>query len=223
MQIFEHPPADTFAAQIGPQQWRDLLAVGSLRSFRPGRVILRQGDPGGFLLALETGRVKLLASAEDGLQLMLTVRGGGHLLGELAGDANGRRTATVEAIDRCTARYLPLVTFERFLAAKGLAAQFHRYVTGKFDQAVARQVDLAHRRSVRRIARLLLDMARLAPPGLVDPLRIPFTQEELAASLGMARSTVTDQLARLRQSGALSSGPQLVIADLDRLTEWAEA
>jgi CRP/FNR family transcriptional regulator, cyclic AMP receptor protein len=222
MDTFEELSCDTFSSRVGSAAWRKLLSTGSLRSFRPGRVILRQGDPGGFVLALETGRVKVLASAEDGAQLLLTVRGAGHLLGELAGDAEGRRTATIEAIDQCTARYLSVGEFERFLAANGLLAALRGYVTGKFDQAVSRQVDLAHRRAVRRIARLLFDMARLAPPGLGDPLRVPFTQEELATSLGMSRSTVTDQLSRLRQSGALGPGPQLVIADLTRLREWAE-
>jgi CRP-like cAMP-binding protein len=208
---------------IGPEAWRLLLAEGSLRSFQPGRSILRQGDPGGFLFVLELGRVKLLASAADGAQLVLTVRGGGHLIGELAGDSDGARTATVVAIDRCTARFLSQSDFDRFLSRHDLHAAFRRYVTAKFEQAVNRQVDLAHRRAVRRISRLLLDLVRLAPEGLPDPRRIPLTQEELAAALGMARSTVTDQLTKLRDSGALAPGRHLVVADLNRLAEWADS
>jgi CRP-like cAMP-binding protein len=214
---------DTFEALASTTVWRALLAAGQLRSFAPGRTILRQGDPGGFLLALESGRVKLLASAEDGAQLLLTVRGAGHLLGELAGDSDGRRTASVEAIDRCTARYFALADFERLLAAHNLQTVFRQYVAGKSHQAVARQIDLAHRPAVRRIARLLLDVVRQAPAGSIDSHRVPFTQEELAASLGMARSTVAEQLTKLRRSGALGPGPQLQVADLDRLRQWAEA
>lgn len=214
---------NSFQTMIGPAHWQALLAAGTLRSFQPGRLILRQGDPGGFLLALEAGRVKLLARAADGAQLMLTVRGGGHLLGELASEDSGRRTASVEALDRCTARHLSRADFERFLARHHLEATFRQYVTDKFEQAVGRQVDLAHRQSVRRIARLLYDLVQVAPADLVDPMVIPFTQEGLATSLGLARSTVADQLARLRQSGALGPGPHLVVADLARLAEWADA
>ncbi|ONI77417.1 hypothetical protein BWI15_02565 [Kribbella sp. ALI-6-A] len=213
----------TFEALIGSETWRLLLAAGTLRSFPPGRTILRQGDPGGFLFVLESGRVKLLASAEDGAQLVLTIRGGGHLLGELAGDSDGARTADVVTIDRCTARFLPQYEFDRFLGRHDLHGAFHRYIAGKFQQAVGRQVDLAHRRAVRRIARLFLDLVRFAPDGLPDPRHIPFTQEELATALGMARSTVTDQLTTLRRSGALAPGPQLVVSDLSRLTEWADS
>ncbi|HZX09195.1 Crp/Fnr family transcriptional regulator [Kribbella sp.] len=208
----------TFQNLIGPAAWQLLLAEGTLRSYRPGQTILRQGDPGGFLLALEYGRVKLLASAEDGAQLLLTIRGAGQLLGELAG-GEGRRTATVEALDRCTARYLPTVRFERFIAKNGLAAEFHQYVVGKFDQSVSRQVDLAHRSALRRIARLLHDTAVLAPSTAPNPMRVPFTQEELASALGLARSTVADQLTVLRTSGALGPGPQLIVADLGLLAE----
>ncbi|MGZ0152692.1 Crp/Fnr family transcriptional regulator [Kribbella sp. WER1] len=208
----------TFQDLIGPAAWQRLLAEGTLRSYRPGQTILRQGDPGGFLFALEYGRVKLLASAEDGAQLLLTIRGAGQLLGELAG-GKGRRTATVEALDRCTACYVPTARFERFVAKNGLAAEFHQYVVGKFDQAVSRQVDLAHRSALRRIARLLHDTAVLAPATATNPLRVPFTQEELAAALGLARSTVADQLTVLRTSGALAPGPHLIVADLGLLAE----
>ncbi|MFI7066693.1 Crp/Fnr family transcriptional regulator [Kribbella sp. NPDC050124] len=210
-----HP---TFRDLIGADTWRLLLAAGTLRSYQPGRDILRQGEPGGFLLALESGRVKLLATAEDGARLLLTVRGGGHLLGELAGE-DGRRTATVEAIDHCTARYLTLPQFTSRLTQLRLGPAYQRYVTGKFDQAVSRQVDLAHRSALRRIARLLYDVVRLAPPEVQNPDRVPFTQEELAGSLGLARSTVAEQLTRLRSAGALAPGPQLIVADLDRLAE----
>lgn len=208
----------TFHDLIGPAAWQLLLAEGTLRSYRPGQTILRQGDPGGFLLALDHGRVKLLASAEDGAQLLLTIRGAGQLLGELAG-GEGHRTATVEAMDRCTAHYLSTVQFDRFLARQGLAQEFHHYVVGKFDQAVSRQVDLAHRSALRRIARLIHDTVVLAPAAAPNPLRVPFTQEELAGALGLARSTVADQLTTLRASGALTPGPHLVVADLGMLAE----
>ncbi|TDW81409.1 CRP-like cAMP-binding protein [Kribbella pratensis] len=211
----------TFQDLIGATLWRELLRRGSLRSFHPGRTILRQGDPGGFVFALEHGRVKLLARAEDGAELMLTVRGSGHLIGELAGDASGRRTASVETIDRCTAHYLGRSDFDRFVDEHHLRDVLHQYQRIKFDQAVNRQVELAHRPAVRRIARLLHDVVLAAPPGLPNPERIPFTQEELSSSLGMARSTVADQLGKLRAAGALAPGPQLVVADLARLGEWA--
>jgi len=210
----------TFQDLIGPTRWPLLLAAGTLRSFRPGQVILHQGDPGGFVFVLESGRVKLLAYAEDGAQLLLTVRGAGQLLGELAG-ADGCRTATVQAMDLCSARYLTVKQLELFLAEHSLSAAYSRYVTSKFDQAITRQVDLAHRSALRRIARLFYDVARLAPATVPDPLRLPFTQEELAVSLGLARSTVAEQLGILRRSGALAPGRRLVVADLELLADFA--
>ncbi|WP_328992590.1 Crp/Fnr family transcriptional regulator [Kribbella sp. NBC_01245] len=214
---------DTFRECIGDAAWRELLNVGTLRSYRPGTFILRQGEAAGFVLALENGRVKLVATAADGAQLLLTVRGGGHLIGELADEGHGRRNASVIAIDRCTARYLPAPVFERFLALQDLQKAFSRYVVGKFDQTVERQVDLANRRSGRRIAKLLLDVVRLAPAGSPDPHRVPFTQEELSASLGMARSTIAEQLGAFRQAGALGPGPALIVTDVDCLTTFAKA
>jgi len=66
-------------------------------------------------------------------------------------------------------------------------------------------------------------VVRLAPRTASDPMRVPFTQEELATSLGLARSTVAEQLAVLRRSGALASGRPLVVADLELLAGFADA
>jgi CRP/FNR family cyclic AMP-dependent transcriptional regulator len=221
--VLEKPVRGTFEDLVGPGTWRELLTVGALRSYRPGTLILRQGDPGGFLLALESGRVSLLASAADGAQLLLTVRGAGHLIGELAADDQQGRPANVAAIDRCTALYLPRAAFERFLKARHCEQRLADYVAGKLDQSVSRQVDLVHRSAVQRIAKLFLDLVTLAPAGLAEPNRIPFTQEELSASLGLARSTVAEQLGVLRRAGALEAGPRIVVADVGRLTQWVRA
>jgi CRP-like cAMP-binding protein len=180
-------------------------------------VLLRQGDPGGFLFAIERGRVKLLAHAEDGAQLLITVRGGGHLIGELADDEENGRNATVVTIDQCIVRYFARPAFDRLLTELALDEQLRRYVVRKVDQSVERQLRLAHRSAASRLAGLLLDLARLAPPGIADPLRIPFTQHELSASLGLTRSTVAAQLRELRQAGALRPGPRIVVADTDVL------
>jgi len=212
----------TFRELVGADIGQALLDAGALRSYRPGTPILRQGDPGGFLLAVESGRVKLLASAADGAQLLLTVRGAGHLIGELAADDRHGRTASVHAVDRCTARYLSRPAFDRFLDAHGCRPRFAEYVAGKLDQSVTRQVDLAHRSAVRRIAQLFLDLVTLAPDDLAEPRRIPFTQEELSTSLGLARSTVAEQLAVLRKDGALAPGRRLVVADIARLARWTD-
>lgn len=214
---------ETFESLVGSTTWMRLLAAGQLRTFAPGTVMLRQGDRGGFLFAIERGRIALTAGAVDGSELLITVRAGGHLVGELADEEDGRRNATVRAIDQCVARYYSRPRFDRVLVDLDLGERFQRYLVGKVDQAVERQLDLAHRSAGRRVAALFVDMVELAPAGLADRMRIPFTQEELSSALGLARSTVAEQIANLRRAGALTPGRRLAVADLECLRRNASA
>lgn len=207
----------SFRALIGPHRWSALLENGVLRSYRPGAFLLRQGERGGHLLALTSGRVKVLAQQEDGSQLLLSLRGAGDLVGEMAVSPENTRSATVQALERCTARYIPGNAFRRFLDRYDAHLAFSTYLIEKLSETVPQQMHLAHATARQRIARLLLDVVALADPDHPDPLRVPFSQEGLAVALGMSRSTVAEHVAALRAKGALAPGPRLVVADLTSL------
>lgn len=177
----------------------------------PGAVVLRQGDPGTTVLALVSGRVKVLGAEPGGGQLLLTLRGPGDLLGEIAARSAGPRTATVRAIDRCTTRVLPAAAFDVFLDEHRVHGKLADYVVSKLSQAVPYQVQTVHFAPERRIARLLLEIVALADDG--SP-HVPFSQREVADALGLARSTVALHLQRLKEAGALRPGPRLLVADL---------
>jgi CRP-like cAMP-binding protein len=183
-------------------------------------MLLRQGDRGGFILAVTTGRVRISALAQDGGQLLHALRGAGDLVGEMGLRSEARRTATVVALDDCTACHLSTAEFQRFLAAEKAHDALRDYLIAKLSETVPYQLQLVHFTPRQRIARLLIDVAALAGP-LSDPLRIPFTQTGIADALGLARSTVAEQIAAMRAAGVLASGRQLVVRDLPRLTRLA--
>jgi CRP/FNR family transcriptional regulator, cyclic AMP receptor protein len=210
-----------FQELLGDQRWQALLSVGTLRSYRPGSFLLRQGDEGGFLLALTSGRVKVLARDEDGAEVLLALRGPGDLVGEMTRRSTAKRTATVQAIDRSTARYLPTVLFDHFLSGHHAHGAFSDYLIAKLSETVPYQVQMVHFTPRQRIARLLLEVVALASPDQPDPLRVPFSQEALAGALGLARSTVAGRITELRRAGVLAAGPRLVVADLRALARHA--
>lgn len=203
-------PPRGFRALLGEARWRELLARGVERTHRPGSWLLRQGDPGTTVLALVSGRVEVLGAEPGGGQLLITLRGPGDLLGEIAARSSGPRTATVRAIDRCTTRVLTAAAFNAFLDEHHGHGPLADHVVAKLSQAVPYQVRLVHFAPGRRIARLLLEVVSLAHDG--DP-RVPFSQRAIADALGLARSTVALHLRRLRETGALHPGPRLVVAD----------
>ena len=209
-----------FHALAGADRWQTLQTLGTLRSYRPGAFLLRQDEHGGFLLALHSGRVKVIATTEEGGEVLLSFRGAGDLVGELA-LTSGVRSATVQAIDRCSAQYVPGAAFKKFLVEHDAHGVYTDYLVSKLSETVPYQVQQVHFSPLQRLSRLLLEVLALADDGQTDPMRIPLSQEALAGALGLARSTVAEQIAKLRGAGALRSGPRLVVADRTRLAECA--
>lgn len=197
------------------------MECGVKREYQPGTCLFRQGDPGSAVLALVSGRVKVLGTEPDGGQLLITLRGAGDLIGEVAARRLSRRTATVETIDHCTTRVLSVDEFNAFLNRHDGHSVLTDYVVTKLSQTVPYQVELVHFGPERKIARLLLEVVALADRSSANPDRIPFSQQEVADALGMARSTVALHLHRLREIGALHAGPRLVVSDLDTLRTCA--
>ncbi|WP_084468386.1 Crp/Fnr family transcriptional regulator [Actinokineospora inagensis] len=214
-------PVRGFRELLGEQKWAGLLDHGVERTYPPRSTLMRQGEPGTWLLAVVSGRVKVYGTEPDGGRLLIALRAAGDLIGEIAARTANPRTATVEAIDRCTARLLSAEQFTVFLDRHDGQRALGDYVISKLSQTVPYEMELVHFSAERKIARLLLEVLALADDAAVDPARIPFSQQELADALGMVRSTVAQYLQRFKDSGALAPGPRLTVADPGLLRAFA--
>ncbi|WP_406692528.1 cyclic nucleotide-binding domain-containing protein [Saccharopolyspora sp. ID03-671] len=223
--MHDHDDADLrgFAELLGERRWRLLATRGGIRHYKPGEALLRQGEMGSFLLVLLQGRVKVLAGDSEGSELLLSLRGPGDLVGEMAAGRCTPRTATVVALEKCTARTLTRAEFDRFLEEQGARATYADYLVGKLSETVPYQVQQVHFPPRQRLARLFLEVVRLADPNRPDCYRIPFSQDALAKALGLVRSTVAEQIRTMRADGVLTPGPRLVVANIRALADDARA
>ncbi|MFC7343056.1 Crp/Fnr family transcriptional regulator [Saccharopolyspora griseoalba] len=212
-----------FRGFLGERRWRALEGRGALRICRPGEYLLRQGAEGGSLFALISGRVKVLAGDRDGAEVLLSLRGPGDLVGEMAARRRATRSATVQTLEKCTIRSLSRPEFDRFLEEEEAQDAFTDYLVAKLSETVPYQVQQVHFSPRRKLARLLLEVVRLAEADSPDCYRIPFSQRSLAHALGMVRSTVAEQIRGMRADGVLGPGPRIEIADLRALAEDAGA
>lgn len=172
-------------------------------------------------MALTRGRVEVLGTEPGGAQVLLAFRGAGDLVGEMA-IRSGTRSATVQALDRCTAWHIPGGALEEFLRRHDAQSLFADYLVAKLSETVSSQLQQAHFTPLQRLSRLLLDVLELADEDQADRMRIPLSQEAIARALGLARSTIAEQIAALRRDRALGPGPRLVVADPERLARCAE-
>ncbi|GAB3672552.1 Crp/Fnr family transcriptional regulator [Saccharopolyspora tripterygii] len=212
-----------FRALLGESRWGTLEQRGGLRRYEPGDHLLRQGEEGGFLVALVSGRVKVLAGDRQGSAVLLSLRGPGDLVGEMAAERNTARTATVQALDVCVGRVVMRSEFERFLDERDARGAYADYLVAKLSETVPYQVQQAHFGPRRRLARLFLEVVRHSDANPPACYRIPFSQEALASALGLVRSTVAEQIKAMRADGVLGPGPRIAVADMRGLIEDAGA
>lgn len=142
-----------------PQAWHALLVNGTPQLYDGGESLVRQGEPGRYVLALTSGMVKVSRVEADGHELILATRGRGEIIGDLTYIDSRERSATVTAISTCLAY---IVTAERF---KAIVARFELYdllfrpVTSRLRESEDSRSELARLSARCRIARMLLRLS----------------------------------------------------------------
>jgi CRP-like cAMP-binding protein len=192
-----------------------------------GAVVLREGDPAGAVLILLAGRVKVVAGSPGGGTAVLAVRGPGDILGELSAVAGKRRMASVVAIEpvgvlRLSAERFDLALLERPPITRAVL----RVVSDRLYDDGARRAAYASGTTARRLELLLAELAARhgADAGGGVQITLPFSQEDLARSIGASREAVVRGLRTLRALGIVRTGRQrIIVLRPDELERRAEA
>ncbi len=187
---------------LGPDSSQALRQASRRRQFRRREILFREGDVATTVHVIERGHVIVRADGALDESLTLAVLGPGDHFGEIAVLSDDpRRSATVEALDVCVTRAVPAEHFRdlrdrhpmiRRAMAESLARTNRRLVERLLD---ARHLDAR--------GRLVVQLHRLHEL-FAGP--IPFTQDDLAAYVGVSRVTVNQILSSLAEEGVVSVG-----------------
>ncbi|HMN98523.1 MAG TPA: Crp/Fnr family transcriptional regulator [Miltoncostaeaceae bacterium] len=168
-----------------------LLQIARRRTFRRGEVVFHMGDPADTLHLVVSGRFAVRVQTALADVAVLTILGPGDLFGELALlESDGRRSATVEAIEAGETRSIHRPDFEALRdrhpsvtdVVTAILAEQVRRLTGNLLEALYLPAD-------RRIRRRVAELAdAYAPDG--GEVTIPLRQEDLAGLAGTSRATV---------------------------------
>ncbi|WP_254716038.1 Crp/Fnr family transcriptional regulator [Actinomadura sp. WMMB 499] len=202
---------------VPAEAWERLVSAGSGRRFRRGDVLLRQGDAAAYVLVLVAGRVKVLRTSPDGDVLLLAVRGPGEVLGDVSVLGGDGRSASVVAVEPCTTRAITAERFRELVREEGLEGSFLRHAMSRLREGEAWRAELAALPAGPRLARALLRFAD-------DAGDVALGQTELGQATGLSRSSVAAELARMRDSGLVSTAHRrVVLGDRPGLHELAES
>ena len=186
----------------------------------------QEGDPATHLYVLIVGWVKILSVTSHGQERVLALRGNGDIVGELAGEMTGHRTATLQAIDAVHALIVRYDRFSSFLDSNpGAAHAYRRVMTQRWGDAAELLRKHPLTSGAQRLASLLLELAErhgMVRGGRIDVV-MPLSQEDLASLAGTSRATVTRAIRNWRDRGFVSTGQKhITITDLPRLRQIAD-
>lgn len=213
-----------FRAQVSPTVWATLVQSGQRHEYRPGEWLVRLGDLGSWVVALVAGRVTVRFADPDGVEVVLAIRGPGDLLGEFARLDSGPRSASVRAMEPCIGYVILEQRFADLVQRHRLAGVLDRYVLTKLRESAAPTWQLNRYRPRKRLAQLLIAVIEAAGPDHPRPHLVPMSQEELAAALSLARSSIAPVLADWKREGLIRTArSSVVVLDVARLRALAEA
>ncbi|SDM66193.1 Crp/Fnr family transcriptional regulator [Nonomuraea jiangxiensis] len=171
---------------------------GLARRYRPGQIIIHQGDPGESLYVLLDGLAKVVFTTEHGDEIVLNMLGRGDTFGEMALLDGSPRSASVVTVRPAWVFALPRARLlEMMREHPGLADEFLRMLGHMVRRLTDQAADLAFLDLGGRLAKLLLQLADRhgRTDAVVD---LPgLTQSDLAALIGASRPAVNRALQSL--------------------------
>jgi CRP/FNR family cyclic AMP-dependent transcriptional regulator len=204
-------------AALPAQAWAEFLARGTVRRYRPGSVLLRQGAPGAYVLALAEGRVMVTRIAASGEELTMAIGDPGEILGDMTVLDQAPRSATVTALTPCTVHVMSSEQFRALIRQHDAAEAVARHAFTRVRESEQARLEISSLPVGQRLACALLRLTADVPAEGVD-----LSQGQLARLIGASRNAVVAVLAGLRTQGVIATSRRhLVVQDMVALRALA--
>src|SRR6266496_2803390 len=182
----------------------DLDAVvgrARMRQFAAGETIFLMGSPGGSMMAVLRGTVRISIPSHEGREIVLAVLLPGEVFGEIALLDGKERTADARAMTDCDLAVLERRDVLEFLGRQPNA--WHRVVDVLCERLRATDLQMAEvamQQLPVRLAKVLLRMTYVE--ALSRPAdRVRVSQRELGNIVGAARESINKCLSEWQRSG----------------------
>jgi CRP/FNR family cyclic AMP-dependent transcriptional regulator len=191
------------------------------RRYRAGEILFHEGDPGDRLHVIDTGRVRLVLTSEDGREGTLAVLGPGDAFGELVLLDGAPRSATALALEATETLTLDRAAFEALLDEDPAIRRAVLATVARWLRRLTSQVADLHFLDLRgRVVSTLVRLARDGEPAEGSVTLPPLTQSDLAALVAGTRQRVNAVLADLVREGLIAQdGRRITIPDVEALAE----
>lgn len=197
----------------------EIVSAGVTRRVDRGEAIFVAGQQGTQLYAVVSGRIRIVATAGDGREMVLRLVDSGEIFGELALLDGGPRTGTAISTQASELLVLDRRDFLGILRRKpGIAIELLAVVAGRLRSTTEQVTDTNFLEIGPRLAKKLLELAESYPEESDEGRVVRVAQDELGAMVAATRVSVNMQLkAWERQGWVRTARGRVVLLDREAL------
>ncbi len=203
-----------FLARLERDERASLLTLGRELSFAARTALMHQYEPSSHVLLILHGWTKVTASAANGYEALLALRGPGDIVGESAALTGRPRAATVTTLAPVQAVIIEHRRFREFISrSPNVSLTLLGLTSDRTRAADQRRLEFAAMSVRERFAVLLLDLIRTHGRRTGDGIEIevPLSKQELAGAVGSSREMVQRLLKDFRERGIVTTGRKALV------------
>jgi CRP/FNR family transcriptional regulator, cyclic AMP receptor protein len=173
-----------------------------VEKYHKNQRIFGQGETADSVFYIQKGKVKITVLSEHGKEAVVGIFAEGQFFGEACLGGAKLRTATSHAMEECLITSISKTAMFAALGKEPLfSAFFTAYLLSRNSRIEDDLIDQLFNSSERRLARLLLLLAKFGQEGGGAPSPITLSQETLAEMIGTTRSRVSFFMNKFRKRG----------------------
>src|SRR5688572_3473133 len=179
-----------------------LAGRGTVRRYRRGELVLREGARGSGIYVVSSGKLTVFTADSDGRELIYNTLQAGEILGELFLDG-GRRSASVRAATEAECIHVAEREIFAFMAEEPAFAEF---LVLTLIRRLRHATALVRRLGLDDVSARVVDVLRADAEWVDGRLVVPLalTQQEIAQRVGATREMVNRVMKKLVELGYLS-------------------
>ncbi len=184
-----------------------------LRHYKRKDPIFREGEFPRWLFFVESGKVKVFKTSDDGRELIVKIAQAGDFLGFLALFNENAYLESATAMEDCTIKLVPKQDFAALVFGnRDVNAQFIKMLANHIAEREQQLIELAYNSVRKRVATTLTNLCDQSGP-VIHVLR-----EDLAALAGTAKETFIRTLTDFKNEGMLQiSDGVITLVKIDKL------
>ena len=177
----------------------------TILQYPKNKVIFAQGEPSDAVFYIQAGQARLMVLSTQGKEATIALLREGDFMGEgcIASNQPIRVASATAITDCCVLKIERGAMLDALHREHAFSDLFVAYLVGRFNQTQADLVDQLFNSAEKRLARILLLLARFGKEGRSESVIPKISQQTLAEMVGTTRARVNFFMNRFRQLGLI--------------------